>query len=61
MQLNNKVIVAAAGAGKTWGICQEVIKEAKNTKKKILITTYTNKGVESIETEYKKQNFGVID
>ncbi len=61
MQLNNKVIMAAAGAGKTWGICREVIEESKKTNKKILITTYTNKGVESIEKEYKKQNDGVID
>lgn len=61
MQLNNKVIMAAAGAGKTWGICREVIEETKKTNKKILITTYTNKGVESIEKEYKKQNDGVID
>lgn len=61
MQLNNKVIMAAAGAGKTWGICKEVIEEVKRANKKILITTYTNKGVESIEKEYKKQNNGVID
>ena len=61
MQLNNKVIMAAAGAGKTWGICKEVIEEAKKTNKKILITTYTNKGIESIEKEYRKQNSGVVD
>ena len=28
---------------------------------KILIATYTNKGVEAIETEFKKQNYGVLD
>jgi len=61
MQLNNKVIMAAAGAGKTYGICKEVIEESNNTNKRILITTYTNKGVEAIEKEYKKQNAGVID
>lgn len=61
MQLNNIVIMAAAGAGKTHDICKEVIENAKITNKKILITTYTNKGVESIEKEYKKQNDGVID
>ena len=61
MQLNNIVIMAAAGAGKTHDICKEVIENAKTTNKKILITTYTNKGIESIEKEYKKQNNGVID
>lgn len=61
MQLNNIVIMAAAGAGKTHDICKDVIENAKTTNKKILITTYTNKGIESIEKEYKKQNNGVID
>ena len=61
MQLNNIVIMAAAGAGKTHDICKGVIENAKTTNKKILITTYTNKGIESIEKEYKKQNNGVID
>lgn len=61
MQLNNIVIMAAAGAGKTHDICKEVIENAILTDKKILITTYTNKGIEAIEKEYKKQNNGVID
>lgn len=61
MQLNNIVIMAAAGAGKTHDICKDVIENAKKTNKKILITTYTNKGVDAIEKEYKKQNKGVID
>lgn len=61
MQLNNTVIMAAAGAGKTYDICKKAIEESKKTSKKILITTYTNKGVESIKKEYKKQNEGVID
>ena len=53
--------MAAAGAGKTHDICKEVIENAKTTNKKILITTYTNKGIDSIKKEYKKQNKGVID
>lgn len=63
MQLKNKnkAVIAVAGAGKTWGICNNALKAAEGTNKKILIITYTNKGVESIEKEYKKQNLGVID
>lgn len=61
MQSNNNVIMAAAGSGKTWGICNEVISKVKKTRKKILIVTYTNKGIESIFNEYQKQNYGVID
>lgn len=55
MQLNNIVIMAAAGAGKTHDICKEVIENAKTTNKKILITTYTNKGIESIEKNIRNR------
>ena len=61
MPLNNSIKVSAAGAGKTWMICHEalgIIKESED--KKILITTYTNKGVATIEKEMKKQNFGIL-
>ena len=61
MQSKNKVIMAAAGSGKTWGICNSVIKELEKTTKNILITTYTNKGVEAIINEFKNQNMGVLD
>lgn len=52
--------MACAGSGKTWGICQE----ARNTSvdnKKVLMVSYTNKGVQSLKREYEKQNLGVID
>ncbi|MBC1419344.1 UvrD-helicase domain-containing protein [Listeria fleischmannii] len=57
--LKNKIKLACAGSGKTWGICND----AKETTvdKKILFVTYTNKGVASIVAEYKKQNMGVLD
>lgn len=62
MQSKNLVKCAAAGSGKTWGICHEALEIIRaGSNKKILITTYTNKGVEAIETEFKKQNFGVLD
>lgn len=59
--MSNKVIFAAAGYGKTYSICREAIKLAAETNKYILLITYTNEGVRSLETEYRKQNFGVID
>lgn len=46
MQLNNKIIVAAAGSGKTTYIVKEAL---KNTPQKTLIVTYTNKNHEEIE------------
>lgn len=59
--MNNSVVFAAAGSGKTYKICSNAIRLAAETKKTILLVTYTNEGVHSLETEYKKQNFGVID
>lgn len=46
MQLKNKVIVAAAGSGKTTFIVNEAL---KNAPKKTLIVTFTNKNREEIE------------
>lgn len=46
MQLNNRVIVAAAGSGKTTYIVNEAL---KNAPKKNLIVTYTNKNRKEIE------------
>lgn len=59
--MNNKVIFAATGNGKTYNLCKEAINLAKTSKKYILLISYTHEGVISIEKEYKKQNFGVID
>lgn len=46
MQLSNRVIVAAAGSGKTTFIVNEAL---ENAPKKTLIVTYTNKNREEIE------------
>lgn len=59
--MNNTVVFAAAGNGKTYSICKKVKELASNTLKDILIISYTNEGKNAIETEYKKQNFGIID
>lgn len=58
--MNNKVVFAAAGNGKTYDLCKQAIELAKITKKEILIVSYTNEGKNSIENEYRKQNSGII-
>ena len=62
MSLNNTIKMSAAGSGKTWGICNAALKLASDPKqtKRILITTYTNKGIDSIRNEIRKQNNGVL-
>ncbi|MEN2665808.1 UvrD-helicase domain-containing protein [Listeria aquatica] len=57
----NRIKLACAGSGKTWGICNDVKNIDPKFGKKILLVTYTNSGVESIISEYKKQNNGVLD
>ncbi|MFY3792709.1 UvrD-helicase domain-containing protein [Ureibacillus sp. MALMAid1270] len=53
MQLKNKVIVAAAGSGKTTYIVREAL---KNAPQKTLIVTYTNKNREEIEKKIIELN-----
>lgn len=59
--MNNIVVFAAAGNGKTYTICKKAKELAKKTYKEILVISYTNEGKRSIENEYRKQNLGVID
>ena len=59
--MNNKVVFAAAGNGKTYELCRQAIELAQTSNKEILIVSYTNEGKSSIENEYRKQNSGVID
>ncbi len=57
----NIVRLAAAGAGKTWRICNEAIQAAhSHPAQRILMVTYTNKGILSIKNEIEQQNFGII-
>lgn len=58
MSSTNLIKIHAAGAGKTYGICNEAIANCKN--KRTLIVTYTNKGIASINGELKKANEGVL-
>lgn len=56
--MNKTLVIAAAGSGKTWGLCNHAIKNL--TDKKILLITYTNQGKRALEEELKKQNKGVL-
>lgn len=62
MQLENVINIAAAGAGKTYSICSDALQKVENniSNKRILILTYTNRGVDSIKSEIRKQNMGVL-
>ena len=56
---HNSVKMSAAGSGKTYDTCKNALEMAKSGKK-VLITTYTNRGAESVRKEIKKQNEGVL-
>ena len=58
--LNNKAKMSAAGSGKTWDICHEALEVVTHTDKRALIVTYTNRGVESVKNEIRKQNENVL-
>lgn len=58
MSYKKLIRISAAGAGKTYQICQEAISEADE--KRTLLVTYTNKGVQSIKHELAKMNDGVL-
>lgn len=60
MSLKNTVKISAAGAGKTWDACHHALKCVAQNESRVLITTYTNKGVQSIQNEIRKQNQGVL-
>ena len=57
---HNVAKMSAAGSGKTYSICKDAL-EAARSGKRILITTYTNRGVDSVKNEIRKQNDGVLN
>lgn len=61
IQMNNRVIFAAAGNGKTYSICSQARDAVSSGNKCVLLISYTNEGVHALESEYKKQNYGVLD
>ena len=61
IEMNNQVVFAAAGHGKTYSLCSQAKTAIDNTNKYVLLISYTNEGVRSLENEYRKQNGGVLD
>lgn len=61
MRYDNTLVLACAGSGKTYGMCSDAKSITEKSTKKILMLSYTNKGVYSIKREYAKQNNGVLD
>lgn len=59
--MENKVVFAAAGNGKTYTICKKAREALASDNKCILLLSYTNEGVHALETEYKNQNYGILD
>jgi len=59
MPSTNKIRMCAAGSGKTWGICSDALSAVAGQSKRVLITTYTNKGVDTVNAEIEKQNHGI--
>lgn len=59
--MNNQVIFAAAGNGKTYSLCSKAKVAVENGSKCVLLISYTNEGVRALENEYRKQNGGILD
>ena len=55
----NVAKMSAAGSGKTYDICKEALEKARRGIR-VLVTTYTNRGAESVRKEIKSQNDGVL-
>lgn len=56
---HNIAKMSAAGSGKTHDVCKIAL-EATSRGRRVLITTYTNRGAESVRKEVRKQNAGVL-
>ena len=59
--MDNQVIFAAAGNGKTYSLCSQAKAAVNNDSKYVLLISYTNEGIRSLENEYRKQNGGILD
>ena len=56
IQMNNQVIFAAAGNGKTYSLCSKAKAAVENGNKYVLLLSYTNEGIRSLENELAAVN-----
>jgi hypothetical protein len=61
MPYNNVVKLCAAGSGKTYGICYDALAIVAETtqQKRVLITTFTNNGIDTIQAYITQLNQGI--
>ena len=59
--MDNQVVFAAAGHGKTYSLCEKAKAAINAGTKYVLLISYTNEGIHALKREYKKQNCGVLD
>ena len=61
MQSKNLIKIECAGSGKTWNICNLALSiVSSDIDKRVAIISYTNRGIQAILSEIKKQNNGVL-
>jgi len=58
--LKNIAKMSAAGSGKTWDICHDALESVKESDKRALILSFTNRSCESARNEIRKQNGGIL-
>ena len=58
--MNNIAKMSAAGSGKTWDICHEALEAVRTSNKRAMIISFTNRSVESVKNEIRKQNGDVL-
>lgn len=57
----NLIKIECAGSGKTWSICQTALSIVSlDVDKRVAIISYTNRGVQAVQSEIKKQNNGIM-
>lgn len=59
--MNNEVVFAAAGNGKTYSLCKQAKDIVEKQNGCVLLISYTNEGIHSLEKEYRKQNDGILN
>lgn len=61
MSSMNLIKIECAGSGKTWSICHTALSIVSSyVDKRVAIISYTNRGVQAVQSEIKKQNNGIM-